>query len=496
MSLLAVEQIHKRFGGVHALRGVSLSLAPGEVHCLAGENGSGKSTLIKIIAGIHPPDAGRLVVDGVPTPALTPIAAIRHGIQVIYQDLALFPNLGVAENLALNTQLEQRRRWVNRRFVRETARRALAALELALDLDQPVGDLPVAQKQLVAIARALLHDARLIIMDEPTAALTQVEANALFHVIRRLRADGLAVLFISHHLREMLRIGDRFTVLRNGEVVAQGPASDFDEARLARLMTGRPPAPPAPRPRAAPTSAPPLLEVRGLAGRTLRDVSFDLAAGEVLGVAGLLGAGQTELALILFGLTPRRAGTIRFAGEERNFRSAAEAIAAGVAYLPEDRLTEGLFLPQSIALNLVAAGLRRLRNRAGLLAPARLRAHVTHWLRELRIQASGPDAPVQTLSGGNQQRVVLARWLAREPRLLIVNGPTVGVDVGSKEDLHAKLGALAAQGMGLLVISDDLPELVGLCDRVLVLHRGRVTREFRRPELTEPALAECLAALT
>lgn len=495
--LIAVEQVHKRFGGVQALRGVSLEIAAGKVHCLAGENGSGKSTLIKIIAGLHRPDAGRLVIDGVPVPALTPRGAIRRGIQVIYQDLALFPNLSVAENLALNTQLEQRRRWVNRRFVRETAQRALAALEVELDLDQPVGELPVAQKQLVAIARALLHDARLIIMDEPTAALTQVEAHALFRLVRRLTEEGLAVLFISHHLREMLRIGDRFTVLRNGEVAAQGPAAEFDELRLARCMTGRPPRPI--RRRTATDTAgagPPLLEVRHLSGRTLREVSFELRAGQVLGVAGLLGAGQTELARILFGLTRGQAGEIRLAGASRHFRNPAEAIAAGVAYLPEDRLGEGLFLPQPVRLNLVASGLRRLRHRFGLLAPDRIDACVRHWVEALQIRTPGLEAPVQTLSGGNQQRVVLARWLAVEPRLLIAHGPTVGVDIGSKESLHARLRELAAQGMGILVISDDLPELAGLCDRVLVLHRGRIVRELPGPELTEPALAECLGALS
>ncbi|RME90783.1 MAG: sugar ABC transporter ATP-binding protein, partial [Verrucomicrobia bacterium] len=237
--LIAVENLHKHFGGVHALRGVSLELAPGEIHCLAGENGSGKSTLIKIMAGVHPPDAGRLVIDGRPVRTLSPRAAMRHGIQVIYQDLSLFPNLTVAENLALHALLEQGRRWVNRRAVREIAVHGLAALGVELDLDQPVAELPVGGKQLVAIARALLHEARLIIMDEPTAALTQVEADALFALMRRLRDRGLAILFISHHLREMLRVADRFTVLRNGRVVAAGPATAFDEARLARCMTGR-----------------------------------------------------------------------------------------------------------------------------------------------------------------------------------------------------------------------------------------------------------------
>ncbi|RME96064.1 MAG: sugar ABC transporter ATP-binding protein, partial [Verrucomicrobia bacterium] len=287
---------------------------------------------------------------------------------------------------------------------------------------------------------------------------------------------------------------DRFTVLRNGRVVAAGPATAFDEARLARCMTGRKPAQAA-RPDRPVEPRPTLLQVRGLRGGPLAEVSFDLHAGEVLGVTGLRGAGQSELAWMLFGLLEPRSGEIRLDGRPCRFRTPAEALAAGVACLPEDRLAQGLFLPQSVAFNLLATGLRRLRNAAGLLPPRRLEAAARHWLEALRIRAAGPDAPVQTLSGGNQQRVLLGRWLAVQPRLLIAHGPTAGVDIGSKESLHAKLRELAAQGLGVLVISDDLAELAGLCDRVLVLHRGRLVREWRHGELTEPALAACLESL-
>ncbi len=487
-SLIRLEGIDKRFGGVQALRDVSLRIEPGEVHSLAGENGSGKSTLIKILSGVYRPDDGAIVIGDQPLELLRPMDAIRRGIQVIYQDFSLFPNLTVAENLAINELLEHSRWFIGWRSVRKTARDALTALGVDMDLDQVVGELSVAHKQLVAIARALLHDARLIIMDEPTTALTGVEVEALLKIVRRLKKEGMAILFVSHKLREVLSISDRLTVLRGGEVVAQGPAAEFDEAEITYHMTGRwlhanryvlP----------GDWQRKPLLKADRLCGQTVREVSFELCAGEVVGLTGLLGSGQTELALMLFGIRPCVGGTLLIRGERKAIRSVQDAMAAGIAYVPEDRLAEGLFLKQSIERNMVAANLPSLRNRAGLIPPSRLREESNRWLKELAIKAPTGQIPVDALSGGNQQRVVLAKWLATQPSILILNGPTVGVDVGSKQVIHDQLRELATRGMGILMISDDLSELAGNCNRILIMHQGQLVDELSGADCDADQLA-------
>jgi len=492
---LSLEGISKHFGGVRALEGVSLNIQAGEIHCLAGENGSGKSTLIKIVSGIYRPGEGKIITGGREYSHLTPIESIRLGIQVIYQDLSLFPNLTVAENLALNRQLEHRKIFVNWSSVRKTARRSLESLGVDMDLRQLVGELPVAQKQIVAIGRALLHDARLIIMDEPTTALTEVEVEALFDRIRKLKERGVAILFVSHKLREMLKISDRFTILRNGEVAAGGPAGDFDESKITFHMTGRQlrgiggPPPEAREKRS-------LLEVRGLSGAIIRDVGFELHRGEILGITGLLGSGQTELALALFGVQPCRRGEVFLRGERRRIRSVQDALSAGIAHVPEDRLREGLFLDQSVEMNTIAANLRPLRNRLGLILPSRVRELVSRRLEQLAVLTPSSRIPVRALSGGNQQRVVLAKWLSRDPDILILNGPTAGIDVASKEGIHQMLRGLAARGMGILLLSDDLPELAANCRRILILHQGRITRELMDEECSEDTIARHLTRLS
>ena len=476
---LELDNIHKRFAGVHALRGVDLSIREGEVHCLAGENGSGKSTLIKVIAGVHPPEEGRVRIGGSDLDPVTPLESIRRGVQVIYQDFSLFPNLSVAENLALNNEVEQGRRIVRWSRIRATAREALARIRRELPLHRPVGELPVADRQLVAIARALLHDARLVIMDEPTTALTQREVENLFTVIENLRAEGIAILFVSHKLREVLRISERLTILRNGSKVAEGPTTDFDERSITEAMTGRSVRDEKFHYTAGPGARPPVLEVEGL-GRppAYRGVSFRVDPGEIVGITGLLGSGRTELALGLFGLLPAREGSVRLDGQPLRIRSVEEALAAGIAYVPEDRLTEGLFLEQSIHRNIIASILPELAGRFGFLDFARARREVEEWIRDFGIATPNAEVPAQSLSGGNQQRVLLARWLARTPRVLVLNGPTVGVDVGSKEAIHQRLRALAAEGMAVLLLSDDLPEVVSNCNRVLLLREGRLAAEF------------------
>ena len=352
--------------------------------------------------------------------------------------------------------------------------------------------LSVAHKQLVAIARALAHDARLIIMDEPTTALTGREVGTLLGIIRRLKADGVAVLFVSHKLAEVLEVCEKVVVLRNGAKVAEGPASDFDAASLTRHMTGRKLAetPPAP----VDADAPVLMTVQGLTKRgAFADVGFDLRAGEVLGISGLLGSGRTSLAKALFGLVAPDAGTVTVDGQAVPLGDPLAAARAGIGYVPEDRLTEGLFLMQSILRN-VAIGRLEAHGRGGVLDFGALLAEARDWLGQLRVKAPDVEAPVRSLSGGNQQRVVLARWLARSPRVLVLNGPSVGVDVGSKSDIHGIIRDLSAQGLGVIVISDDLPELIGTCHRILVMKAGRITDRLSGGETSVDDLAQRLAS--
>ncbi|WP_207483063.1 sugar ABC transporter ATP-binding protein [Arenibaculum pallidiluteum] len=492
--LVRLSGISKSFAGVHALRDVDLEIRRGEIVCLAGENGSGKSTLIKILAGAQDADAGTIAIDGREHRALHPIEAVRAGIQVIYQDFSLFPNLTVAENIAFNHQLSHGRRLVNWRLVRRIAREALERIGVRIDLDRRVETLPVADKQLVAIARALLHDARLIVMDEPTTALTEREVRSLLDIIRKLQRDGVAVLFVSHKLKEIFAVCEKIVVLRNGRKVAAGPASEFDLGSLTFHMTGRtleavdlpPPAGP---------GAPELLRVEGLGrGREFDGVSFCLRAGEVLGITGLLGSGRTELAKALFGLAPADRGRILVEGREAAIRSVRDAMEQGIGYVPEDRLTEGLFLPQSIGRNAAVGILDRFAGRGGALDRPALEGHVEDWVRRLKVATPSTALPVQSLSGGNQQRVVLARWLATRPRILILNGPTVGVDVGSKADIHAIIAGLARDGLGVVVISDDLPEVLAACHRILVMRDGRIVEEVARDEASEDQLAHRLAS--
>ncbi len=492
--IVELKNISKRFGGVKALDEVSLCLEPGQVHCLAGENGSGKSTLIKVLAGVLQPDGGELSIAGRRRDRLTPIDSVRQGIQVIYQDFSLFPNLTVLENLALNTQLEQRRWWIRRGRMRETAQQAMDLLGVELPLGATVASLPVAQKQLVAIARALVQDARLIILDEPTTALSHLEVETLFEIVRKLKARGVSLLFVSHKLREMLEISDHFTVLRNGKVVAEGPAEAFDTTRIAECMTGRKIEEGRyDRPQLADSRV--VLEAKHLGGTVLEDVSLRLTAGEIVGLTGRLGSGQTELALALFGLQPCDVGEVVLEGFLRPIRSVEDALAAGIAYVPEDRLTEGLFLDQSIDRNLVAAHLEPVQSKRGLIAPGRIASHAKQWLGEVAVEVPEGSAAIRTLSGGNQQRVVLAKWLSRRPRVLVLNGPTVGVDIGSKETLHAKLRELADEGMAVLFISDDLRELADHSDRLLVMHRGQIVSEMPGAELSEDAISDTLNRL-
>jgi simple sugar transport system ATP-binding protein len=493
-TVLAARHIAKRFGGVQALDDVTLEVRAGDVHCLAGENGCGKSTLIKVISGAETPDSGELEFDGQTRDHTTPVEAIRAGIQVIYQDFSLFPNLTVGENIALTSQIAHGRKLVNPARLRSRAAEVVAGLGVDLDVDAHVEDLTVADRQLTAICRALAEEARVIFMDEPTTALTQREVRALFRVVQTLRDRGVAMVFVSHKLDEVLEISQHVTVMRNGRVVANGPVEDFDRVSLGRAMTGRDV-----RDDRDVTpfdeTAQPVLRVQEL-GRdgAFDDVTFDVAPGEVLGITGLLGSGRSEIAEALFGVRPAERGRIEVDGKPVHVRAVRDAVAAGIGYVPSDRLTQGLFLDQSIADNVVAGSLDLHRARFGLLDRPRLRTTIDGFFAALRIKAASVEAPIRSLSGGNQQRVVLAKWLARGPRLLILNSPTVGVDVGSKEEILDILRREARDGKGIIVISDDVPELVSVCHRVIVVRRGRVHDVLTGDRLTERTIVEGLAA--
>ena len=496
--ILRAAHISKRFGGVIALDDVSLSIRQGEVCCLVGENGSGKSTMIKIISGMYVPDEGDLYINGHHYKRLTPIEAIHEGIQVIYQDFSLFPNLTVAENIAMNELLASGKQLVHWREIHQIAQKGLAKINVSLPLDAIVETLPTADRQLIAIVKALLANARLIIMDEPTTALTQREIQALFRTIRELKERGLAILFVSHKLNEVMEIADRTVIFRNGKKVLDQEAKGLDIQTMAFYMTGR-------KIEAIPASwgrvngtVLPLLRVENLSlAHGFFDVSFELKPGEVLGITGLLGSGRTELALSLFGVLPADSGKIFLEGKEIKIRSIADAVHYGIGYVPEDRIREGLFLDQPIGDNIVITLVDRLVTRLRLLNSKAKVQEADRWIQQLEVKTPSRELPAKSLSGGNQQRVVLAKWIARNPKILILNGPTVGVDVGSKAEIHELIHQLAGRGMGILLISDDIPELIQCCHRILLMRAGRIAREFQREEITEQALnAELIASAT
>ncbi|MGA8711958.1 MAG: sugar ABC transporter ATP-binding protein [Roseiarcus sp.] len=475
-NFLDLHAISKRFGGVVALRNVDLSLPAGEVHCLVGENGSGKSTLIKVIAGVlRPEPEGRIVIEGREYPHLNPVQSTACGIQVIYQDLSLFPNLTVAENIAVGRHLGPPR-LVQWRTIRATAETAMARIGASLDPFARVEDLSIASRQLVAISRAMAADARLVIMDEPTSSLTRHEVDALIRLVADLKRSGICIVFVSHRLDEVMEIAERVTVLRDGAKVGDFPAQEMNDRKLATLMTGKA--------YAYETSAldsakgETVLSVSGLT-RTgqYEDVSLDIHAGEIVGLTGLLGSGRTEFALSLFGMNPPTSGEILLYGKPLALKTNAQAIDEGIAYVSEDRLTLGLVLEQPIASNILITVLDKLANRLGLVPEADRERTARTWIEDLAIKAPNPDNAAKTLSGGNQQRVVLAKWMATGPKLLILDSPTVGVDIAAKDGIYEVVKALAARGVAILLISDEIPEVYYHAHRVIVMRRGRLAGE-------------------
>ncbi|MFQ6550149.1 sugar ABC transporter ATP-binding protein [Aestuariibius sp. 2305UL40-4] len=481
---LRLTSVSKTFGGVKALQAVDFEVRAGEVHCLAGENGCGKSTLIKIVTGVYTPDPGaEIEIFGEKIAAISPNKARALGIAVIWQDLALFPHMSVAENIAFDEMVGVIPRLAFGGRYKGRVQAMLDRLNVPLDLETRLGDLPIAQRQIVAIARALMGDARLVFMDEPTASLTQSETDALLGVVRTLSEQGIAVVFVSHRLAEVIDISERVTVLRDGKLVGVYPTEGMTQSRLGELMTGdKLESVVAAQDR---SGAEPVLEVEGFSRHgEFEDVSLTIRRGEVLGLTGLIGAGRTELAHALIGMSAPDAGKIRLEGVPVRFGSIRDAIARGVAYVSEDRLSLGLIQPQSIADNTVISVLDRILGGLGMISPSRQSELVRHWISELAVKIGTPADAVSTLSGGNQQRVVLAKWLATEPRLLILDSPTVGVDVGARAGIFRIVRQLAEEGLAILLISDEVTEVLFNADRVLHMADGRIVGEYD-PHATE-----------
>jgi simple sugar transport system ATP-binding protein len=489
---LALSNVSKSFSGVQALSHVDFTVKKGEVHCLVGENGSGKSTLIKIIAGIVQPDPGcEIIVNSKQFRKLTAIDSMNEGIQVIYQDLSLFPNLTVAENISINQYLEENKKIIKRKEINRIANDTISMIGTELDTAVLVGELPIAKQQLVAICRAITRGEKLIIMDEPTSSLGEKDIDYLFSVIRNLKGKGISVLFVGHKLNEVFEIADRVSILRDGIKVGTYSIDKLDNDRLIELMTGKkiktwqyvnPD-----------TEAKVLLEVKYLTKEgQFKNISFKLHAGEIIGLIGLVGSGRTELALSIFGLNEADSGEVFIEGKQQKINSVQGAMNLGIGYVPEDRLTQGLFMEHTISKNMIVTLLNSLINKFLFLDKKMIKNVNDTWIKELEIKTPSSELAVKQLSGGNQQRVVLSKWLERNPKILILDGPTVGIDVGAKEEIHSIIKNLSANGIGILMITDEISEVVHHSHRILLMKEGQITNEFSSAGITESELLKRL----
>jgi rhamnose transport system ATP-binding protein len=483
--IFQMQHVSKSFGGAHALRDVHFEIYPGEVHALLGENGAGKSTLIKIITGVHQPDAGQLFLDGLPIRFANTREAQEHGIAAIYQEPSLFPDLDVAENILVGRQPLRNGRVDWKRMYQE-ASDLLRRLGLPIDPRTKARELSVAQQQVVEIARALSINAKVLIMDEPTSSLTLREVEELFAIVRQLREAGTAIVFISHRLEELFALVDRVTILRDGAYVSTRSMADVTSDDLIRMMVGRTLSELFPKQVVAPGEV--LLEVQGLGVEGIfSDISFQLRRGEILGMAGLIGAGRTNVARALFGTEPATAGTIKLDGKIVVINNPDTAMALGIGYVPEDRKEHGVVLQMGIGQNITLPILATFAN-LGWIDQQRELESAAESAQKLEVKMASVQQPVGQLSGGNQQKVVLAKWLGTQPRVLILDEPTRGIDVGTKAAVHHLMGGLAAQGIAILMISSELPEVLGMSDRILVMREGRLTGQFSRAEATQENL--------
>jgi ABC-type sugar transport system ATPase subunit len=485
--ILTSEGVHKRYGGVHALRGAQLSINAGEVHALVGENGSGKSTMLKVLSGQIQPEAGTITFAGRETTFRNPTDALRQGIATVTQETTLAPDLSVAENVFLGHRMVRRGPFINWRATRRRAREALARLDLDLNPNDLVRRLRPDQQQMVEIARALTIDARILILDEPTSSLTDDEVEALFGLVRRLRNEGVATIFVSHRLNEVFAIADSFTVLRDGHTVGSGAIAEFDKPRLIHMMVGRALEDSQP-PEQQATGAKRLLRISGFSlPGAFEEVDIEVGAGEIVGLAGLVGAGRSELLEAVFGLH-QASGTVEVEGRETRLRSPRQAMRAGIGFVPADRKLQGLVLSMTVRENLMmasSAALGRLRYPSA----SRELGSVRSTIADLDIRVHSPRVSVATLSGGNQQKVVLGKWLATDPKVLMLDEPTRGVDVGAKAEIYRLLFEASQRGIAILLSSSETPELQTLCDRILVVFRGRIAASLSREEASEARIA-------
>jgi ribose transport system ATP-binding protein len=488
--ILQMTGISKSFGATRALSDMHLTIRPGEIHALMGENGAGKSTLMKVLSGVHAPDDGQILLDGKPVSLRDPGASRAAGINLIYQELAVAPNISVAANVFMGSELRTRWGLIDHAAMRARTDAVLRQLGASFRASDRAGRLSIAEQQQVEIARALVHRSRIVIMDEPTAALSERETEHLFGVVKRLRDEGLAIIYISHRMAEVYALADRVTVLRDGSFVGELAREEIDSERIVQMMVGRSLGEFYQHTRMAPERAaalPVVLQVQDLAGGKVRPASFAVRAGEVLGFAGLVGAGRTELARLLFGADARSGGHVLLEGQVVQIDEPRAAMRAGIAYVPEDRKGQGLFLQMAVGAN-ATMNVAGRHSTLGLVRSGALDGVARDAIQRLNVKVAHPGVAVGKLSGGNQQKVLLARWLEIAPKVLILDEPTRGVDIYAKSEIYQLVHKLAEQGVAVVVISSELPEVIGICDRVLVMREGSITGELAGAAITQEAI--------
>lgn len=482
-TILEAKNISKSFVGVQALKNINIEIKMGEIHCLAGENGCGKSTLVKCFAGVYTPDLGEIIINGKTYRALTPVQAMQEGIQVIYQDLSLFQHLNVAENIAIGRLKTESKKLINWKYVKTIAEEQLKKIGVSLELDQKIEELSMANKQIVAICRALAQNCKILFMDEPTTALTNAEVERLLKIMIELKKNGMAIVFISHKLDEVFSVADNITIFRNGEKIGDFKSSELDKKSLSYYMTGRE----VEYPRYIRNEADdtPILEIENLTRKNqFKNISFSVRKGDIIGLTGLLGSGRTELALSLFGLNPSDSGIIKINGRECRITSPTVAKENGIALLPEDRFTQGLFMNREIKENTSSAMIEKLVYRF-VMDKKREKEIAEQYIEELKVRTPSIETIIGTLSGGNQQKVVIGKWIATTPKLFIMDTPTVGIDIGSKAEIYEQIHKFAAEGMAIIFISDEIPEIIANCNRVIVLKEGECSGILEEEDLKE-----------
>ena len=492
--VLSVRNLYKSFIGVKALNDISLSIRPGEIHCLAGENGCGKSTLIKCISGVYAPDSGKIILNGHSYSSLTPAQAIKEGVQVIYQDLSLFRHMSVAENIAIGKMHFENKRIINWKEIRKIAEEQLEKVGVSIDLDQTIGETSLANRQIAAICRALAQDAKILFMDEPTTALTKKEVSRLLNIILELKKKGLAIVFISHKLDEVFSVADKITIFRNGCKIGDFNKEDLDEKKLSYYMTGREVEYPKYIRKCNDNNV--IMEVNHLTRKDhYEDISFKMRPGDIVGLIGLLGSGRTELAMSLFGLNPAQTGQIKINGKVVKINSPMAAKKHGIAMLPEDRITQGLFMDREIKENISSSIVDTVTKNKVLIDRKAENDIAKHYVEELKVRTPSVETVVGNLSGGNQQKVVIGKWVATHPRVFIMDTPTVGIDIGSKAEIYEQIHKFADQGMAILFISDEIPEIIANCNRVIVMRSGRCIRVIEEDELMMPEAPKLISEL-